>query len=39
MTPDMIAQIYAYTAVGVGVILAEPRPWKASPVNRKCVRP
>jgi len=22
MTPDMIAQIYAYTAVGVGVILA-----------------
>ena len=22
MTPEMIAQIYAYTAVGVGVILA-----------------
>ena len=22
MTPDMIAMIYAYTAVGVGVILA-----------------
>ncbi|MBI2778881.1 MAG: F0F1 ATP synthase subunit C [Gammaproteobacteria bacterium] len=22
MTPDMVAQIYAYTAIGVGVILA-----------------